>query len=151
MKMNHGIFVAFLVGAFALSSIASPNASPSKSDSSRIQKKWDDLGLNQNQKDQMKALRTENKDGMKTQFEAMKALHQKIKDEFLKSNPDPAVIDSYSDQLLQIQKQMMKNRDSNLFKVKQILTPDQFKKFLDMQQKRFRGFHGKKGHSDTDQ
>ncbi len=97
----------------------------------------------------MKALRTENKEAMKPQFESSKAIHKKIKEEFLKPNPDPGVIDSYTEQLSQIQKQMMKNRFSGLFKIKQILTPDQFQKFLTMEQTWRKDFHNKKrNHSD---
>jgi Spy/CpxP family protein refolding chaperone len=148
MKMIHVLVTACVAGLLSMPAGAAPTENPQKADSSHQNHQWADLGLNQNQKDQMKALHKENQETMKADFEASKTLNQKIKDEFLKPNPDPGVLETYTDQLAQLQKQMLKNRIADLFKTKQILTPDQFKKFLDMQYQWGRGDHFKKGHNE---
>jgi Spy/CpxP family protein refolding chaperone len=148
MKMRHVFLAACMAGLLALPAGAAQNENPPKADSSQLRHPWADLGLNQNQKDQMKAVRKENREKMKTDFEATKALRQKIKDEFLKPNPDPAALDRYADQMSQLHKQMIKNRFAGIFKTKQILTPEQFTKFMDMRQHRGKGDHNKKWNHD---
>jgi Spy/CpxP family protein refolding chaperone len=148
MKMRHVFLAACMAGLLALPAGAAQNENPPKADSSQLRHHWADLGLNQNQKDQMKAVREENREKMKTDFEATKALRQKIKEEFLKANPDPAALDSYADQMSQLHKQMIKNRFAGIFKTKQILTPEQFTKFMDMRQHRGKGDHNKKWNHD---
>lgn len=99
------------------------------------------LGLTQAQQDQIKQLHKDMREKMKAGFEAAKALRQKMKDEFLKASPDPAALEGYADQMAQQHKQMITNRIANTFKMKQILTQEQFKKFLELQSKRAKGFH----------
>jgi Spy/CpxP family protein refolding chaperone len=159
MKMRDVLLTACLAGALALPAGATqnePSTAPSavaKTDTGQRYHGLADLGLTPNQKDQMKALRKDGQDKMKADFESMKALRQKIKDEFLKATPDPAALDGYADQMAQFHKQMVKNRFANLFKAKQILTQDQFKKFLDLQQQQWgkKGFQKKWNHGDKNQ
>ena len=82
---------------------------------------------------------------MKAGFETARALRQKMKDEFLKTKPDQAALDGYADQMAQQHKQMIKTRIAGTIKMKQILTPEQFKKVIEMKGKRARGFrdHGR--------
>ncbi len=157
MKMRDVLLTACLAGALALPAGATqnePSTAPAvaKADTGQRHYGLADLGLTQDQKDQMKALRKEGQEKMKADFESVKALRQKIKDEFLKATPDPAALDSYADQMAQFHKQMIKNRFANIFKAKQILTQDQFKKFLDMQQQwGKRGFQKKWNRGDKNQ
>ncbi len=116
---------------------------------------WAALGLSQAQQDQLKQQRKEMREKMKAGFEAAKALRHKMKDEFLKAKPDQTALEGYADQIAQQHKQMIKNSISNIMKIKQILTPEQFKKFLEMQGKRARGFgherrHAHWGHGEDD-
>ena len=136
------LLVAAFVGGFMVSSLYAHEQAAPGPDSSRAHHMWAKLGLSQKQQDQMKQLFADGKEKMKANFQASKDLRQKIKDELLKPNPDAAVLDAYAGKLAQLHEQMLKDRISGLFKAKQILTPDQFKKLLDMQEKRGNGFGG---------
>jgi Spy/CpxP family protein refolding chaperone len=106
---------------------------------------WAKLGFNQTQQNQMKEFFKEGKDKVKANIEASKDLRQIMKEEFLKPNPDPAILDNYAGQLAKLHEQMIKDRIASLFKAKQFLTPDQFSKVLDMEDKMAGGFpHGDK-------
>jgi Spy/CpxP family protein refolding chaperone len=142
MTKRYAIIAACVAGLVASPLYANGTQDSPKADSSH-QHMWVKLGLNQSQQDQMKQLRKDAGEKMKASFEASKALRQKMKDELLKPNPDPAALDGLADQLAQLHKQMIKDRIANLVKTKQILTQDQFKKFLDMQEKMMKRFrHG---------
>ena len=147
MRFKSLLTAACAVGFLVPPLYANEAAAPSGADSGHVHHMWAKLGLSRTQQDQMRQLFTDGKDAMKANFQTSKDLRQKMKDELLKPNPDPAVLDGYADQMGKLHEQMIKNRINGLFKAKQILTPDQFKKFLDMQDNRGNRFQrgGHKG------
>jgi Spy/CpxP family protein refolding chaperone len=144
MKAKSFIFAACAAFLFAGMSYAAADQDSVKAERGP-QHMWAKLGLNQTQQNQMKELFKEGKDKVKANIEASKDVRLKMKEEFLKPNPDPAVLDNYAGQLAKLHEQMIKDRIASLFKAKQFLTPDQFSKVLDMEDKMARGFpHGDK-------
>jgi Spy/CpxP family protein refolding chaperone len=58
-----------------------------------------------------------------------------IHDEFSKDTPDKAKINSLTDKMADIEKKLIKTRTGQMFKVKEILTAEQFKKFISLLEK----------------
>jgi Spy/CpxP family protein refolding chaperone len=131
MKLRYIFIVSCLAGLLAMPAVAGQSSGSPKDSAGHASHFWSDLGLSQQQKDQMKALRKDMRATLQANFKQSKDLRIKIKAEFLKPNPDPTVINAFSTQLAQLHKQMTDAIFTETFKAKQILTPDQFKKFLD--------------------
>jgi Spy/CpxP family protein refolding chaperone len=107
-----------------------------------------ELGLNTDQKAQLKALHEEMKNSRKDHMEKMKALREKSRDELLKAAPKQATLYEYAKEMGTLHTAMAQKEADHLLKVKAILTPDQFKKLLskDFRHEPEEGMGGPQGH-----
>jgi Spy/CpxP family protein refolding chaperone len=94
------------------------------------QKWWAQLNLTQDQKAKLKALRGGAKDFRKANFDKMKALLDKSKEELLKSAPNKAVLYGYAKEIGDLHKAISEHMADQMLKMKTILTKEQFQKFL---------------------
>jgi Spy/CpxP family protein refolding chaperone len=106
---------------------------------------WADLGLTEDQKAKLKEIHEEMADARKENFEAVKALRVKIKEELLKNDPAKSMLDSYADELGKLHKEMSRARNEHLLKVKKILTAEQFSKVVNKEWLSKKGKTGHKG------
>jgi Spy/CpxP family protein refolding chaperone len=96
---------------------------------------WMELNLTAEQKEQLKALREEMQPIREKHMESVKAVRDKIKAELLKSDPSQNTLYGYAGELGELHKQMTKDRTDHLLKVKKILTPEQFSKLVEREEK----------------
>ena len=114
------------------------------------QKDGDDkaLGLSDEQRTQMKALRTETRGKMEALRADIKSKRQALGQEMESVNPDRAKVDALLKDVSALEVQIGQDRIDNIFKVKAILTPEQFKKLSEIREKRkaeMKEKHGGKG------
>lgn len=106
-----------------------------------------ELNLSQEQQDQMKALRTKSKDAHKAEREEFRTKKNELNDLLKASSVDKKAIDTKIKEISALTEEKMQNRVEHLLKVKEILTPEQFEKFLQMKEERMKQHRGKgKGH-----
>lgn len=94
------------------------------------QKMIEELKLNADQKEKLKALHQEMRDKGKALFEKMKAIREKVKAELLKDKPSQQALDEFAAQLADLHKQLIQQRHAHLLQAKAILTKEQFSKLL---------------------
>jgi len=95
-----------------------------------IKKKMAELNLTADQQGKLIALDKEKNAGAKPLFDQMKAIRDKMKTELLKSEPSKPALDNFASQLGDLHKQLVRNMNENLLKVKSILTAEQFSKLV---------------------
>jgi Spy/CpxP family protein refolding chaperone len=108
------------------------------------QKFWAQLNLTVDQKQKLKAIREENKDFRKANFEKMRALLEKSKDELLKPSPSKSVLYGYAKEMGDLHKTEAEHMADHMLKLKTILTKEQFEKLIKMGPPH--GMHGMKDH-----
>jgi Spy/CpxP family protein refolding chaperone len=94
------------------------------------QKWWAQLNLTEDQKAKLKALRSGAKDFRKANFDKMKSLLDKSKEELLKAAPSKAVLYGYAKEMGDLHKAISEHMADQMLKMKTILTKEQFQKFL---------------------
>jgi protein CpxP len=92
---------------------------------------WKALNLTDKQKQQLKDLREEGKSEIKEHFKNVREIREKIKDELLKEKPDKKALEKYGEQLGKLHVEMHINKTDHMLKVKEILSPEQFKMLLE--------------------
>jgi len=106
-----------------------------------------ELGLTAEQKEKLNGLHSEMGAARKKNFEAVRTIREKTKEELLKEEPSKSTLDSYAGELGNLHKEISIARHDHLLKVKQILTAEQFSKIVNKEwrggQKPFN--HGKAG------
>ncbi len=125
--------VALLLSVF-LGNTATVFAMPDSSrvamqDSSR-QKWWSELKLTADQKLKLKAIREDMQQFRKANFEKMKDLREKSKQELLKALPSKDVLYGFAKQLADQHRTMAEHMADHMLKLKGILTKEQFEKIL---------------------
>ena len=117
---------------------------------------WKALNLTDEQKLQLKDLRDEGKTEIKEHFEKVREIREKIKDELLKEKPDKKALRKYGEALGKLHVEMHTNKTDHMLKVKEILSPEQFKMLLEKENKLRMGSrnhhknrHHRKHHSDA--
>jgi len=88
------------------------------------------LNLTADQQGKLLALHKEKNAEAKPLFDQMKAIRDKVKAELLKSEPSKQALDNFASQLGDLHRQLVRNMNEHLLKVKAILTPDQFSKLV---------------------
>lgn len=105
-----------------------------------------DLKLTADQEKQMQSLFERQKTEEKKDFEKIKEFQGKLDDEFLKDRPDESRIKSIANDIKQIQTKLLDKHFDRLFALRKVLTPEQFKKFIEkgrkMRSKKDGGFKG---------
>ena len=90
-----------------------------------------DLKLTADQEKQMQSLFERQRTEEKKDFEKIKELQGKLDVEFLKDRPDESRIGSIANDIKQIQTKLLDKHFDRLFALRKILTPEQFKKFIE--------------------
>jgi Spy/CpxP family protein refolding chaperone len=108
----------------------------------RMHRMFDDLKLTDEQQARLKALRDEMMTIRKQHIEAVKGVRDKMKAELLKPSPSQKMLDRYAGELGELHKKMTKDRTDHLLKVKKVLTPEQFSKLVEKEERTDRGFGG---------
>jgi Spy/CpxP family protein refolding chaperone len=98
---------------------------------------WAELELTEEQKVKLKELHQEIKDARRKNFEAARDIRTKIKDELIKENPSTSQLDLYAAELGEIHKQIAKQHNDHLLKVKTVLSSEQFSKIVNMETEGF--------------
>jgi len=111
-------------------------------------KMWAQLGLSEDQKAKLKDMRTSMREFRKQNFEKMKVILDKSKEELLKQNPSQSVLYGYANEMGNLHREMSKQMADHMLKIKSILSKEQFTKLLSNE---FRppmpgGPHGHPGH-----
>jgi len=105
-----------------------------------------DLNLTADQEKQMKGLFEHQKEDEKKKFEKIRGLQDKLDKEFLKDVPDESRIRSAAKDIKNIQSELLDEHFNHLLALRKVLTPEQFKKFIEkgkkMREKRGGGLIG---------
>jgi Spy/CpxP family protein refolding chaperone len=105
-----------------------------------------DLNLTADQEKQMKGLFERQKEDEKKKFRKIRGLQDKMDKEFLQDRPDGSRIRSIANDIKKIQSEMLDEHFDYLSSLRNILTPAQFKKFIEKGKKmrekggKFKGF-----------
>ncbi|MCX6356885.1 MAG: Spy/CpxP family protein refolding chaperone [Candidatus Aureabacteria bacterium] len=115
-------------------------------------KQLEQLNLTPEQKQKLDAQRKEKKSAMKGLEESLKAKRGELREEMDKEKTDKAKIESIGADLKRIEAQRIDQEISGILQMKEILTPEQFKKMSAMREEHKGGKHGKKwkGHTHGD-
>ena len=97
------------------------------------------LNLTDDQQTKLKALHDEMMTIRKKHMEAVKTVRDKMKTELLKSDASQNTLYGYAGELGELHKQMTKDRTDHLLKVKKVLTPEQFSKLVEKEERMGRG------------
>ena len=122
------VLVSLLLSTTA--AFCSPDSTRAAPRDSSHQKWWAQLNLTDDQKAKLKTLRQEMRESRKANFEKMKVLLDKSKEELLKPAPNKALLYGYAKEMGDLHKAMAEHMADHMLKVKTILTKDQFTKLL---------------------
>jgi Spy/CpxP family protein refolding chaperone len=100
------------------------------------EKLFEELGLTQEQKDQLKAAREEEGAKVKPLREQVRVKREELRKVFEGAAIDKAQAYALSDAITSLEDELMHLRVDNIISLKQILTPDQFKKMQEKIKKR---------------
>ena len=107
---------------------------------------FDDLKLTDEQQTKLKALHDEMMTTRKKHGEAVKAVRDKMKTELLKQAPSQKALNGYAGELGKLHEKMTTERTAHLLNVKKILTPEQFSKLVEKEDRMGHGgFRDHKG------
>ena len=95
----------------------------------------DELKLTPQQEEKLQAMRDSSKREMFSLRNELKTTVWDIQDEFKKDAVDKAKINRLTDKMADIEKRLIKTRTEHMFKLKEILTPEQFKKMISLLEK----------------
>ena len=102
-------------------------------------KKWEarrnelykDLNLSQEQKKMLEENKNKHKEEMKALFNAMKEMRTSMRQELQKEKLDMAKIGEINNEMKRLEAQMSDQRLAGILEVRKILSPEQFKKFME--------------------
>lgn len=122
--------LGFCSGMLALAPLSSPAQPADSLVEQHHRKMLEELKLNADQKEKLKAVHTDMREKGKALFEQMKGIREKVRTELLKDKPSQQALDGFTAQLADIQKQLIQQRHAHLLQAKAILTKEQFSKLL---------------------
>jgi len=88
----------------------------------------EELGLSDDQFEQLQELKTEHRGEMKSNREAVQALRTEVKTELKKEEPSISETDRLAEEIGELHTEMTKSLVAHLLEIKEILTPEQFEK-----------------------
>ena len=100
-------------------------------------------GLTQEQRDNLKALREEFKVKQQPLREQIRAKHEALRQELDSATPDRAKAEGIAKEIDALQSQATMSRIDEVFKVRGVLTPEQFKKLHEFHEKNMEKMKGK--------
>jgi Spy/CpxP family protein refolding chaperone len=109
------------------------------------QKMTEKLGLTADQQAKLKDLRVDMRKQNEDTWAKIKTIRDKVKNELLASNPSQPALYGYEKEINDLQGAMAEKRIEHLLKVKELLTPDQFKTLLSMKPFQGKGHEWKHG------
>ena len=95
----------------------------------------EELSLTPAQEEKLQAMRESSKRELLAMRNELMTTVWDIHDEFKKETVDKAKINSLTDKMADIEKKLIKTRTEHMFKVKEILTAEQFKKLISLLEK----------------
>ncbi len=114
----------------AVPPVFSAQDSASISRDSTRHKMWTQLGLSEDQKAKLKDMRKDMREFRKQNFEKMKVLLDKSKDELLKQSPSKTALYGYAKEIGDLHREMSQKMADHMLKIKSVLSKDQFVKLL---------------------
>jgi periplasmic protein CpxP/Spy len=105
---------------------------------------YSQLGLTDQQKQELEANKAQNKEQRKAFFEKMRAKRKELNQELMKPTLDMPKIEAIQTELKSMQAQMIDDRLNSTLSVRKILSPEQFAKFITLMEER-KGQWGHKG------
>ena len=110
---------------------------PGEKGGKMMEKMAADLGLTQEQQDQMKALRESGKEKAGSLREKSKEVRQALREELNKADTDSSKVKGYVEDLTALYRQKLEQRVDGVLGMKKVLTPEQFSKLNEkMEQKK---------------
>ncbi len=103
------------------------------------------LDLSDEQFEQLQALKTEHREEMQGNREAVQALRAEVKTELKKDSPSSSETDRLAEEIGDLHTEMTKSLVAHLLEIKEILTPEQFEKMGELHQGRRGGQNGRQG------
>ena len=107
----------------------------------RLQKIFDELGVSDEQRAQLKANKEKNREAMKAVHEQKKSLREELNQELMKPELDMAKVKEIHEKMKALDAQVSDNRLDSILEVRKILTPEQFGKFLSVMKEKMNKFH----------
>ena len=92
---------------------------------------WKELGLTQQQREQLRGLRQDQVDPNKDFRGRMQEIRKATKEEFSKADPSKSALDKLAGQLGDLAEDLAKEKAEYLLEVKKVLTVDQWAKLLE--------------------
>ncbi|MEI6437155.1 MAG: Spy/CpxP family protein refolding chaperone [Candidatus Omnitrophota bacterium] len=147
MKTYTPLFgLILLAGLLAASPVLAQGAAPDKpatqehkgdhkDRAAMMEKTLQELGLTPEQKEKMAALRSGGEGKQKAAFQSIKAKKDELKALLDGPNPDEAKAKALAGEISALESTMMQARIDHIIKLRQILTPEQFKKLEEIRQK----------------
>jgi len=130
------IMASIIAGIVGVVYVSADIASGGIEENAKIAKKLD---LTKDQQAKLKTLWTSLAAQNKDTQSKIKAIREEEKKELLSPSPNQQALYGYAKEINDLQGAMAEKRLEHLLKVKEILTPDQFKKLLSIR------FHGQRG------
>lgn len=135
MKLS-SLSIAFAIAAFTVSPAIAEDDSRDMKDSPKgeLRQKmapWKDLGLTEQQREQLKPVFKEMRDARMANMEKVKAIRESIKAEFMQKRPSESVLGRYAQDLGVAHTELVESIFKALLKVKGSLSEEQFGKLLE--------------------
>jgi Spy/CpxP family protein refolding chaperone len=111
----------------------------------KMDKVFGDLGLSQEQKDQIREFHKVNRDKTRALFDLQREKRRQLGEELDKQNSDTRRIKVLTEELKDVEGRLIEQRVQSAMELKQILTPQQYEKFNDSVKKFHRDDKGRKG------
>jgi Spy/CpxP family protein refolding chaperone len=131
-KMVLLIMASLIAGIVGVVYVQADMDTTSSKGNMMLEKMTKKLGLTPDQQAKLKDLRTGMASRNKDTWAKIKTIREKEKQELLIPNPSQPTLYGYAKEINDLQGAIAEKRLEHLLKVKEILTPDQFKKLLDV-------------------
>jgi Spy/CpxP family protein refolding chaperone len=120
--------IALLSALFAVASVSADG----KSGDHPARRMWEELNLTADQEAKFKEINSRHAPARRESAQRIEELREKINQELLRDKPSKSVLIQYAGTIGELQKKMSLASVSHLLDVKAVLTPEQFKAFVNM-------------------
>ena len=151
MRLSRLTFCGLLCVMLAVPAFAQEKCAPREKAPEHFKKMFEQLSLNDKQKEAMETNKAAHRGKMKQNFEKMKALKDEFNAELMKPKLNMSKINSLQKQFKAMQAQLADDRLSSILEVRKILTAEQFAKFISLANENEKRYHFKNGGKDGPQ
>jgi len=109
----------------------------------KVNKMYEKLGLSEEQRNQLKAQKESHRDEMKGTREQLQTKHQEFQAEIQKADFDAGKLKAINNDIKSLHNKIADYRLESILKVREILTPEQFAKFMQMKEEHKGEWKGK--------